>query len=109
MQAEQWIEYATTTVKCSDSESQKSVFKELNSWLKDRAYFVANRLTVADIIMFYNLYPLVAEFSFQEKELYINMTRWFSNVQQEQKVRQSLQNLIFLRTPVYDSIMVRAH
>ena len=32
--------------------------QDLNIWLKDKAYFVANRLTIADVIMFHNLYPV---------------------------------------------------
>ncbi|RUS78671.1 hypothetical protein EGW08_013559 [Elysia chlorotica] len=108
MEVEQWIEYANTTVKFSDSESEKIILKELNNWLKDRAFFVANRLTVADVIMFYNLYYLFAErLTFQEKEGCIHLSRWFHNVQQDKNVRQSLQHLTFLRTPVYDG--VRSH
>ncbi|KAK3756703.1 hypothetical protein RRG08_013965 [Elysia crispata] len=107
LEVEQWIEYASTVVKFSDSETEKIVLKELNNWLKDKAFFVANRLTVADITMFYNLYSLFAErLTFQEKELLIHLSRWFHNVQQDKEVRQSLQHLTFLRTPVYDGVRV---
>ncbi|GFR64511.1 eukaryotic translation elongation factor 1 epsilon-1 [Elysia marginata] len=107
MEVEQWIEYASATVKFVDSESERLVLKELNNWLKDKAFFVANKLTVADVIMFYNLYSAFAErLTFQEKELFIHLSRWFHNVQQDNKVRQSLQHLTFLRTPVYDGVRV---
>lgn len=107
MTVEQWIEYASTTVKFSDSESERVVLKDLNSWLKDKAYFVANTLTVADIVMFYHLHSIFAErLTFQDKELFIHVSRWFQNVQQNSNIRQSLQPLTFLRTPVYDGVRV---
>ncbi|XP_059174054.1 eukaryotic translation elongation factor 1 epsilon-1-like [Physella acuta] len=103
MAVEQWLEYNNTIQNSSqDAETQKLILKELNTYLKDKVYFVAQQLTLADILLYHNLHDLIKKLSFQEKEKYINVSRWFNNVQQEKKSRQSLSQLIFLRTPVYD-------
>ncbi|XP_012945873.1 eukaryotic translation elongation factor 1 epsilon-1 isoform X2 [Aplysia californica] len=101
--AEQWIEYARTEVS-TDKEAVRMVLKELNAYLQDKVFFVADRLTVADVFMFHSLHAVFARLTFQEKEKHINVSRWFSNIQREQAVRQNLSGVTFLRTPVYDGV-----
>jgi len=103
MAAEQWIEYARTELAC-DRETEKFILKELNAYLADKVYFVAWRLTLADILMFHSLHPLYNGLTFQEKEKFINLSRWFKNIQGESRVKQNRSNISFLRVPVYDGV-----
>ncbi|KAK0059219.1 eukaryotic translation elongation factor 1 epsilon-1 [Biomphalaria pfeifferi] len=100
---EQWLEYRNIITNCSDDiESQKIVLKELNGYLKDKVYFVAERFTVADVIIYHSLYEIYKKVTFQDKENYIYLSRWFNNIQQDKRTRQSLPQLKFLRTLIYD-------
>ncbi|KAH9499126.1 Eukaryotic translation elongation factor 1 epsilon-1 [Bulinus truncatus] len=103
MVVEQWLEYRNMINSCSDDqESQKIILKELNSYLKDRVFFVSERLTLADVLVYHSLHDIYKKVTFQEKENYIHLSRWFNNVQQDKRIRQSLQPLKFLRTLIYD-------
>merc|ERR1719357_2142704 len=101
MAAEQWIEYARTEVSY-DKDTDKVILKELNTYFQDKVYFVANRLTMADIIVFHSVHPMFKHLTFHEKEKYMNVSRWFNNIQKDRQVKQQLSSITFLRTPVYD-------
>ncbi|CAL1536029.1 unnamed protein product, partial [Lymnaea stagnalis] len=81
MAVEQWLEYRHLIENAAqDSELQKVVLKELNQYLKDKVYFVAQQLTLADILVYHSIYDIFKTLTFLDKEKYINLSRWFSNV-----------------------------
>ena len=43
-------------------------------------YLVGCQLTLADIMLYYALHPVMVELSIQEKEQFINLSRWFNQV-----------------------------
>ncbi|XP_018325211.1 eukaryotic translation elongation factor 1 epsilon-1 [Agrilus planipennis] len=81
----QWLEYAlvyASKVDCATNSRQ--ILDELNEILANRTYLVLNILTVADVTLFYFLHNTMAHLSNVEKEKYINVCRWFDNLQQNQ-------------------------
>ena len=43
-------------------------------------YLVGCQLTLADIMLYYALHPVMMELSVQEKEQLVNLSRWFNQV-----------------------------
>ncbi|CAG5115586.1 unnamed protein product [Candidula unifasciata] len=101
MQVEQWLEYRLYIESLQDVESERAVLQELNSYLQDKVYFVGHSLTVADILLYHSLHRVFKHLSFHDKERFINVSRWFNNVQHDRRLRQSLTLLPFVRSPLY--------
>ncbi|CAG5115279.1 unnamed protein product, partial [Candidula unifasciata] len=101
MQVEQWLEYRLYIESLQDVESERAVLQELNSYLQDKVYFVGHSLTVADILLYHSLHRVFKHLSFHDKERFINVSRWFNNVQHDRRLRQSLTLLPFVRSLLY--------
>ncbi|KAJ9580707.1 hypothetical protein L9F63_024117 [Diploptera punctata] len=98
----QWIEYAVCYGCYVDvAQTARQVLKELNGVLATRAYLVGNALTLADVGLYYMLYSVVLNLSYQEKEQYLHLSRWFNNLQQDSRLRQNNKLINFSRTPLY--------
>ncbi|XP_076165102.1 aaRS-interacting multifunctional protein 3 isoform X2 [Ptiloglossa arizonensis] len=92
----QWLEYAVVCVNYADTPTNaKRVMQELNTVLKDNTYLTGTRKTIADITLYYALHSIMREFTHQEKAQYIHVSRWFDNMQQEEKLRQQLDFISF--------------
>ncbi|XP_036146906.1 eukaryotic translation elongation factor 1 epsilon-1 [Monomorium pharaonis] len=68
---------------------------ELNTVLKNLTYIGGTKKTIADIVLYYVLHSIMAELSHQQKARYIHVSRWFDNIQQEEKLRQELDLISF--------------
>nr|CAD7448083.1 unnamed protein product [Timema bartmani] len=98
----QWIEYTACYVNYSDVRTTAiQVLKELNTVLATRSYFVGNTQTLADIVIYYSLYNVMESLSYQEKEQHLHVSRWFNNIQQDNKLRQNRKIISFSRIPIY--------
>ncbi|XP_017771882.1 PREDICTED: eukaryotic translation elongation factor 1 epsilon-1 [Nicrophorus vespilloides] len=80
----QWLEYSLIYV----SQSPLHYLSEINEFLTTRTYFVAQTLTIADVLLYYILYNVMENLTYLEKEKYINLSRWFDNMQQNPELRQ---------------------
>ncbi|XP_043276788.1 eukaryotic translation elongation factor 1 epsilon-1 [Venturia canescens] len=90
----QWLEYAVLYLNYGDIPTNaKKILKELNGVLQKNTYICGTNLTIADIVFFHTLHPTMNNLTYQEKAQYINVSRWFDNVQQNENLRQKL-NLI---------------
>ncbi|KAK7495925.1 hypothetical protein BaRGS_00012915 [Batillaria attramentaria] len=100
---EQWLEYRCTQVdRCGHNGIPVSqVLQELNLYLTDKVYFVTHHPTLADIFLYHGLHKIISKLTFQEKEKYVHVSRWFDNIQQDTTLRQSLQLLPFSRSSLY--------
>ncbi|XP_069816286.1 eukaryotic translation elongation factor 1 epsilon-1 [Dendropsophus ebraccatus] len=102
---QQWLEYRTTRIdRITSKEDIRSTLKDLNSYLEDKVYMAGNKITLADILIYYGLHPIVADLSIQEKESYINVSRWFSHIQHNSGIRQHLPALVFIKNRIYANI-----
>ncbi|NXK51086.1 MCA3 factor, partial [Chauna torquata] len=77
---QQWLEYRVARVdRCSSKEDTRTILKVINLPVN----FGAVDLTV------------------QEKEKYLNVSRWFNHIQHYPGVRQHLSNVIFIKNRLY--------
>ncbi|XP_068959619.1 eukaryotic translation elongation factor 1 epsilon-1 [Petaurus breviceps papuanus] len=99
---QQWLEYKVTRIDGhSNKEDIRSILKDLNSYLEDKVYFAGNNFTVADILLYYGLHRFIVDLTFQEKEKYMNMSRWFSHIQHYPGIRQHLSSVVFIKNRLY--------
>ncbi|XP_056632434.1 eukaryotic translation elongation factor 1 epsilon-1 [Diorhabda sublineata] len=90
IQIQQWIEYAQVYgVHVDSSYNAKIVLKELNNILALKTYLVSHRLTIADILFFYMLLRVMETLSNLDKEKYLNVCRWFDNIQNDTLLRDN--------------------
>ncbi|XP_030625801.1 eukaryotic translation elongation factor 1 epsilon-1 isoform X2 [Chanos chanos] len=101
---QQWLEYRVTRVDKCPKEEVKVVLKELNEYLQDKVYLAGNNFTLADTLMYYGLHGIVVSLAIQEKEQYLNVTRWFDHIQHYPGVRHHLPPVVVLRNRVYPGI-----
>ncbi|XP_034942698.1 eukaryotic translation elongation factor 1 epsilon-1 [Chelonus insularis] len=92
----QWLEYAVLYVNYADvSTNTKRILKEINQALASNTYITGTNLTIADIVLYYTLHTIMSGLTYQEKALYVNVSRWFDNIQQDEKLRQTLDLINF--------------
>ncbi|KAH3867416.1 eukaryotic translation elongation factor 1 epsilon-1-like [Dreissena polymorpha] len=99
---DQWLEYKTCQLdRCTTKNDLSPVLQDLNSYLIDKVYFLNHQLSIIDLALYYGLHNTLASLTFFEKQKYINLSRWFDNIQQDQSIRQSFQRVQFSKTKLY--------
>ncbi|KAK9304072.1 hypothetical protein QLX08_004447 [Tetragonisca angustula] len=94
--SQQWLEYAVICINYADTPSNaKKVLQELNVTLTDKTYLTGTKKTIADVTLYYALHSIMRELTHQEKAQYVHVSRWFDNMQQEEKLRQQLDLISF--------------
>ncbi|GLV40662.1 aaRS-interacting multifunctional protein 3 [Carabus blaptoides fortunei] len=88
----QWLEYCMTYATYS---THSQILQELNDILATRTYFVGNSLTMADVAVYYSLQSAMERLSYLEKEQYLNLSRWYDHIQQNNDVRNNKQLIDF--------------
>ncbi|XP_064097079.1 eukaryotic translation elongation factor 1 epsilon-1-like [Macrobrachium nipponense] len=98
-----WLtQCATDLFHCSTYEELNSNLHYIDKELLTRTYLCGHMVTAADIIMFLILYPFVAKWTYQQKEQYLNISRWFSAVQNDANLKKSHKPVQFSRTCLYE-------
>ncbi|XP_066586914.1 eukaryotic translation elongation factor 1 epsilon-1 [Prorops nasuta] len=98
----QWLEYIVLCISYSDSGANTiRILKELNIALRDRTYITGTTKTIADITLYYALHSIMNTLNNQEKAKYIHVSRWFDNMQQEEKLRKTLDMISFNLVHLY--------
>ncbi|XP_051655243.1 eukaryotic translation elongation factor 1 epsilon-1 isoform X1 [Manacus candei] len=99
---QQWLEYRVTRVNGGSSkEDTRIILKDLNIHLEDKVYLAGNIFTLADVLMYYGLHHIMVDLTVQEKEKYLNVSRWFNHIQHYPGVRQHLSNVVFIKNRLY--------
>lgn len=107
--ARQWLEYVIIYVgNISTYQTTQFLLKDLDHILSTKTYLVQNRLTIADIALFYSLLDLVASLSSFDKEKYLNISRWFDNIQQDPILRKK-NNLVDFSTNYLANLVPAKH
>ncbi|XP_044744613.1 eukaryotic translation elongation factor 1 epsilon-1 [Coccinella septempunctata] len=92
----QWLEYCISyAVHLNSHQNNQHILNELNGVLKFKTYLIAHKLTIADVALYYILYNVMLNLTPVEKETYLNVSRWFDNLQQNSAIRQSNKLLNF--------------
>lgn len=85
----QWIEYADVYLQQrSVSQVISDLLPGLNGVLSSKTYLASNKLTIADVILYYMLLSVMESISHIEKERFVNISRWYDNLQQDDGLRQ---------------------
>lgn len=93
---QQWLEYVAVCINHADLPvNAKRVLNELNTVLKDVPYIAGTEKTIADVTLYYILHSIMKELNQQEKVQYIHVSRWFDNIQQEERLRRDLDLISF--------------
>ncbi|XP_068604130.1 eukaryotic translation elongation factor 1 epsilon-1 [Brachionichthys hirsutus] len=98
---QQWLEHRVTKLDGCRKEDGKTVLKDLNLYLQDRAFLAGNQFTLADAFMYFGIHPLIVDLAIQEREQCVNVTRWFDHVQHYPGVRHHLPAVAVLRNRIY--------
>uniref|UniRef100_A0A8C6XQ19 Eukaryotic translation elongation factor 1 epsilon-1 n=1 Tax=Naja naja TaxID=35670 RepID=A0A8C6XQ19_NAJNA len=101
---QQWLEYRVVQIdKQSTKEEIRTNLKDLNLYLEDKVYIAGNNFTLADILLYYGLHQIIADLTVQEKEKYLNVSRWFNHIQHYPGIRQHLSSIIFMKNRLYNT------
>ncbi|KAF7691840.1 eukaryotic translation elongation factor 1 epsilon-1 isoform X2 [Silurus meridionalis] len=100
---QQWLEYRLTRLDNCSQDEVNIILTELNEYLVDKVYLAGNSITLADALMYYGIHHIISELAVQQKEKYLNVTRWFDHIQHYPGVRHHLPPVIVLRNRVYQS------
>ncbi|XP_074635807.1 eukaryotic translation elongation factor 1 epsilon-1-like isoform X1 [Acropora palmata] len=102
-QVDQWLEYIQRELGShfKHGMSTKGALEDLDKFLSQTVYLVGLQLTLADIMLYYQLHPKMLEMTVYEKEKLINLSRWFNQVQCYPGVQQYLAKVAFLRNTMY--------
>ncbi|XP_046749237.1 eukaryotic translation elongation factor 1 epsilon-1 [Diprion similis] len=92
----QWLEYAVLHINYADNPlNSKRILRDLNDALKTSPYITGTEMTLADVVSYYLLHGIVRDLNQQEKAQYVNISRWFDNIQQDDNIRQKMQLVNF--------------
>ncbi|XP_015922796.2 eukaryotic translation elongation factor 1 epsilon-1 isoform X1 [Parasteatoda tepidariorum] len=94
----QWLEYCLLN---SSHMSNQEILSELNLNLKDSVYLARNNFTIADLLIYLSLHEVYSKLTFQEKEVYSNLSRWFRQVQNETSSSDLYPKIVFTKTKLY--------
>ncbi|XP_045860099.1 eukaryotic translation elongation factor 1 epsilon-1 [Meles meles] len=99
---QQWLEYRVTRVDGhSNKDDIRTLLKDLNSYLEDKVYLTGYNFTLADILLYYGLHRFIVDLTVQEKEKYLNVSRWFCHIQHYPGIRQHLSVVVFIKNRLY--------
>ncbi|XP_067887089.1 eukaryotic translation elongation factor 1 epsilon-1 [Heterodontus francisci] len=102
---QQWLEYRITQIdRCNSQEDTRMILKELNCYLEDKVYMAGNSFTLADIMVYNGLHPIMAGLTHEEREKYINVSRWFNHIQHYPGVRQHCAAVVFMKNRLYPTV-----
>jgi hypothetical protein len=96
----QWVNYNLQYVAKNRLQSN-AILKELDGALTNYTFFAGHSFTIADVLFYYNLHQTYQNMSFEDKEKYQNLQRWFALVQEDRDLRQRNSVIQFSRTPLY--------
>lgn len=102
----QWLDYYATKIRTENKwdtlsrDQLHTVLQELNRILMSKVYLVNNRLSLADIILYYGLHRYMLTMTFSQKAEFVHVSRWFDQVQHCCGVRPTLwAEVVFHKKP----------
>ncbi|XP_055490773.1 eukaryotic translation elongation factor 1 epsilon-1 [Leucoraja erinacea] len=102
---QQWLEYRVIHIdRCNTQDDKRTILKDLNCYLKDKVYLAGNNFTLADIMLYNGLHPIVAGLTHEDREKHVNVSRWFNHIQHYPGVRQHSAAVIFMKNRLYPTV-----
>lgn len=97
----QWVQFQFGCLDTSDKKDRDLQFRKLNENLSNKSFLAGESLTAADVLLFHGIHGVYSEMTFQEKDKFIHLSRWFRNVQQDKKLRRGKSQVAFSRSKLY--------
>uniref|UniRef100_A0A452SMN8 Eukaryotic translation elongation factor 1 epsilon-1 n=1 Tax=Ursus americanus TaxID=9643 RepID=A0A452SMN8_URSAM len=95
---QQWLEYKVTQVDGHFSKDDiHTLLKDLNSYLEDKVYLTGYNFTLADILLYYGLHCFRVDLTVQEKEEYLNVSRWSCHIEHYPGIGRHLSIVVFIK------------
>ncbi|CAI5716347.1 hypothetical protein KXD40_003166 [Peronospora effusa] len=85
-QVAMWMDVARSIQRCPLSAAS-SHWLMLENFLQHKTYVAANRVTLADAALFYALHGAISTFTPAQYDQFVNLVRWFDQVQHTVGVR----------------------
>uniref|UniRef100_A0A3B4X9Y7 Eukaryotic translation elongation factor 1 epsilon 1 n=1 Tax=Seriola lalandi dorsalis TaxID=1841481 RepID=A0A3B4X9Y7_SERLL len=63
---QQWLEYRVTKLNNCTKDDIKTILKDLNLYLQDKVYLAENQFTLADILLYYGIQPIIVSYLFTQ-------------------------------------------
>eukprot|EP00092_Neocalanus_flemingeri_P010045 GFUD01010826.1.p1 GENE.GFUD01010826.1~~GFUD01010826.1.p1 ORF type:complete len:165 (-),score=40.01 GFUD01010826.1:136-630(-) len=97
----QWIQFQFGCLDLSDKKDTDLQFRKLNENLSNKSFLGGENLTAADVLLFHGIHEVFSEMTFQDKDKFVHLSRWFRNVQQDPKLRRGKPVVAFSRSKLY--------
>ncbi|XP_070490664.1 eukaryotic translation elongation factor 1 epsilon-1 [Chironomus tepperi] len=94
-QTKQFFDFANLFIRSTSKRDKYAACLELNSYLESRSYLIGQRISLADLVVFYSLNNIMLQLSPLEKESYLNLSRWYSYIQSIETIRQNTKEVNF--------------
>lgn len=80
----QWLDYCVLFINAAskDKSITSLLLSEINAYLRTKSYFVGQAVSLADLAIFYTIDELIRPLTPQQKEQYLNISRWYNHIQQ---------------------------
>ncbi|MBN3294502.1 MCA3 factor, partial [Polypterus senegalus] len=102
---QQWLEYRIVQLGAPGAKEEgRSTLRDLNGYLEDKVYFGGDFLSLADILMYYGLHSYMVDLTVQDREKFVNVSRWFSHIQQLPNVQQHLPRVHIMKNRIYTNV-----
>ena len=93
----QWLQHGVDIFEATTFEGTN--LRDLDNYLTSRVFLVGYQPSIADVFFFVCLHIHVSAMSFHEKQRALNLTRWFSCVQDH--FQDVLSDIVFTRSLLY--------
>jgi len=97
----QWIQFQFGCLTLGDKKETDLQFKKLNENLSNKSFLAGENLTAADVLLFHGIHGVFSEMTYQEKDKFVHLSRWFRNIQQDPKLRRGKPVVAFSRSKLY--------
>ncbi|NWI58472.1 MCA3 factor, partial [Calyptomena viridis] len=98
---QQWLEYRVTRVNGGSSKEDTRIILKKYPLLFCLTTCDDTNDAMPGITGALYLFPMQVDLTVQEKEKYLNVSRWFNHIQHYPGVRQHLSNVVFIKNRLY--------
>lgn len=98
-----WLTYCSTDLfRCQTFEAFNGCLQRINEALMTCSCLCGYSVTIADVVVFLAVHPFIAKWSFLQKEQYMNISRWFNFMQNNDLLCKTHSLVQFSRTLLYE-------
>jgi aminoacyl tRNA synthase complex-interacting multifunctional protein 1 len=91
-----WVEHHDENILAllqKDPKKANQALHKENKSLVPRVFLVSNHLTLADLVFFVTVHPIMSQWSDKDRVIFSSVTRWFDHIQHLPEVRKASANM----------------